>query len=286
MKSDRVRRRTSAAFVHGLTRVATHLQRAQDNLVRFSEAFAAAAVDRQDLTEITIRQYDRRPPGTFHGLFAWERVWLVRDLPPPPAKLLVGGCGTGREVHELVALGYSVYAFEPAHDCAEVCRRDVPGAACIAELAYEDLGAAPAQRKPEAHALHMAAPFDAVLLGWGSLAHVLDEREQDKLFAVLAQLAPRGPILTTYLAAGTAQSGGRAAVLGYTLAKWIGLDHTASIPPHSWQAPPLRERVVCVPHLGFAYLCDRARLTRLAQIAGRRLVLHESDQCPHATLVI
>ena len=46
-------------------------------------------------------------------LFDWEETWFAQDLPPAPARILVGGCGWGREVRALKDRGYSVVGFDP-----------------------------------------------------------------------------------------------------------------------------------------------------------------------------
>ncbi len=48
----------------------------------------------------------------------WEQD-LVANLPAPPARVLLGGAGAGREAYALEALGYTVVAFDPAKRLVE-----------------------------------------------------------------------------------------------------------------------------------------------------------------------
>ena len=52
-------------------------------------------------------------PGTSRfraGLFEWEREAIDRWFPPPPARILIGGAGGGRESVSLASRGYSITA--------------------------------------------------------------------------------------------------------------------------------------------------------------------------------
>ena len=48
------------------------------------------------------------------GLFDWEERAVERFFPRPPARVLVGGAGGGREAFALHEKGYTVVAFDPA----------------------------------------------------------------------------------------------------------------------------------------------------------------------------
>jgi len=47
-------------------------------------------------------------------LFNWEQEAFARAFPAPPARVLVGGAGGGREAFALAERGYEVVAFEPS----------------------------------------------------------------------------------------------------------------------------------------------------------------------------
>ena len=74
-------------------------------------------------------------------LFDWEREWLAADLPPPPAKILLGGAGSGREVLSLSAQGYEILAFDPVLRFVKNARLSIgcqPGVEFV-QGSYEDI---------------------------------------------------------------------------------------------------------------------------------------------------
>jgi len=52
------------------------------------------------------------PEDQRSGLYPFERRGLA-FFPPPPARLLLHGAGAGRELFALLAMGYTVDAYEP-----------------------------------------------------------------------------------------------------------------------------------------------------------------------------
>jgi hypothetical protein len=156
--------------------------------------------------EVTSAIYARQPTyvrggeAFERGLFAWEREALARPEWPRSGRVLLGGAGGGRELLALAARGYVVRAFEPlprfAEACAKECRT-APGSSCLAG-SYADLVEAARDGRGPLSALVAEAPFDAVLLGWGSLAHVTEPGRVDEVLAAARALAPNGPIFTSY----------------------------------------------------------------------------------------
>lgn len=122
----------------------------------------------------------------------WERAWLERALRerPAPCRVLVGAAGAGREAALLAGWGYEITALEPSSSHARTCRENVPTARVI-EARYEDLAA---------RRVLTGETFDAVLLGLGSLSHVLDAGVRIELMRALSRACPSGPILASVLA--------------------------------------------------------------------------------------
>jgi hypothetical protein len=171
-------------------------------------------------------------------LFPWEVEWFDALLPPPPARILVAGAGAGAEVVALRARGYAVAATEPverlARQCAEV------GARPVWPLDHEALGTLAGER------------FDAVLLGWGSLTHVLTPAGRQRTLEAAAALTS-GPILASFwtqASAGPPPSG--------RLVAWAERAGTAVA---TCAGPPtsLRAAVLCVVWLWLHPRAPRAR---------------------------
>lgn len=135
-----------------------------------------------------------RPENDHDGLYAWEQEWFERRLPPPPASILIGAAGSGREASALRNLGYDVHAFEPSAPAFQLCQRTL-GAETVDQASYQDLVATVLRGKSTRLRLARDAKFDAVLLGWGSFGHVLRPADRLDLLRACDRVAPGGPIL-------------------------------------------------------------------------------------------
>lgn len=229
---------------------------------RALEGFALSACGPQELSRITDRCY-AAAGGADRGLFAWERAWFERDLPAPPAALLLGGCGDGRELRHLTRLGYAVTAFDP------VTRRGQDGPSVV-QARYEDLLDV---HHPGSRAITAAAPFAAAVLGWGSFTHVVSGTDRLAVLRALRHLV-NGPVLLSYWAAhGEGAASSRARALGQA----VGL----RLRPADAPAPDPHDRVA--PHCGYAHCFSEPELRALARESGYQLALH-SEGYPHATL--
>ncbi|MBI5518046.1 MAG: hypothetical protein HY909_30025 [Deltaproteobacteria bacterium] len=143
------------------------------------------------------------PRGALYarGLFPWEEELLALDAFAPPGALLLGGAGGGRELGPLRARGWTVRAFEPCEAlCArarEACEGD-PGAR-VERGAYDDLVRFQRQGDGPLRGLLEGSPFDAVVLGWGSLSHVCERDARVALLRAARGVCPRGPVLLSFL---------------------------------------------------------------------------------------
>ena len=134
-------------------------------------------------------------------LFNWEVDAIGRLFPPPPARILVGGAGGGREAFALAARGYEVVAFDPSAPLVRsMAAHAGPGGRVTPLLGrYEDLpmlltpAAAPAERI----SLHDVAMFDAALFGWTSYSHI---RRREARVVALRQIGAvtSGPIVASF----------------------------------------------------------------------------------------
>jgi hypothetical protein len=134
------------------------------------------------------------------GLFTWEREGLGRPEWPERGRVLIGGAGGGRELVALASRGYAVRGFEPVPSLAAACVKEcaaLPDASCL-QGSYADLLEALRTGSGPLAALAAEPPFDAVLLGWGSLAHVTDQACAEALLGATRRLAPSGPVFTSF----------------------------------------------------------------------------------------
>ena len=116
-------------------------------------------------------------------------------MPPPPARVLVAGAGWGREVIALNELGYRVVAFEPAMSSDGQSSGSAIGETQMIQANYDDFvnSVIHRQETPLSHVCQ--TPFDVVLLGWGSLAHVFSPAMRSAVLEAAVRLAPDGPVL-------------------------------------------------------------------------------------------
>jgi hypothetical protein len=135
-----------------------------------------------------------RPENDHDGLYAWEAQWFERRLPSPPASILIGAAGAGREASALRGLGYHVRAFEPSVSAFRLCELTV-GSESADHASYEDFIATVLRGESTRIRLPRGSTFDAILLGWGSFGHVLRRADRLKLLRACDQVAPKGPIL-------------------------------------------------------------------------------------------
>ena len=184
--------------VHWMCRVVGGLGTLSGGLERFASGVASIALTPSDMRKVTGRAYDH--------MWSWsqapydhdeEESWLSEALPAPPARILVGACGTGREVCALLRKGYEVWAFEPSQHALSECKEHNPSVAFAGCFAYEELVEESSHGTRGCALLPAGTRFDAILLGWGSLSHVTDEQTQLGLLNTLHGLAPGGPILAS-----------------------------------------------------------------------------------------
>jgi len=70
-------------------------------------------------------KYSRGSAHNESGLFAFERAAIEEAFPPPPASILVGACGGGRELFALIERGYRIAAaYDPVATFIEALRQD------------------------------------------------------------------------------------------------------------------------------------------------------------------
>lgn len=100
------------------------------------------------------------------GLYLLRAGALFSLLPPPPARVLDCGCGTGWLSYFLARRGYDVVGTDVSCDAIELAQANPP---------FRD-GPAPVFMVADSEALSFNAEFDAVVF-FDSLHHAIDESE-------------------------------------------------------------------------------------------------------------
>ena len=171
----------------------------------FTEGLLSEALTTEEKARLTNRIYNtfpnylsgaRAPWG--EKLAPWEETWFGRRLPKPPGRILLGACGAGREALALLEMGFEVDAFDLAAELASIARQTIGNRARVLTLGYEDLSAAVLEGKAGPATSLAQERYEAVLLGWGSLTHVMDPNERLRLLRSLTLICPSGPILASF----------------------------------------------------------------------------------------
>jgi hypothetical protein len=150
------------------------------------------------------RSPDFLPGGSVfrQGLFAWERDAVTSPPFPASGRILIGAVGGGRELNELCRMGYAVAAFEPSRVLAKAAREvagSYPGAAVV-QATYRDLVRTAEGAPGPLRQMLDGQPIDAVILGWGSISHVIYRKDRLDLLIATRRIAPAAPVLVSYLA--------------------------------------------------------------------------------------
>jgi SAM-dependent methyltransferase len=263
-----------------------HLFSRQFNrLESFLGGVALGGLENEFRQRITSAIYNSRGDYQQVGLFKWEETWFSEDLPRQPAKILVGGAGTGREVDYLDKLGHNIVAFDPAASFVKKGQNNFAGKAGIVFFrgSYEELADAEHDYDNSIYqAVKSQAPFDAVLLGWGSYTHVSSEHHRIALLKCLRELCPGGPLLLSFWMRGddTQIHKGRTWNLGWKVGRFLAGKDAASEPGLSGD--------VVSGQAGYGHFFTLEELEEIASAAGYRLSRSPrgaySGAYPHATL--
>jgi SAM-dependent methyltransferase len=238
--------------------------------------------DRDEVTQHAYRAQHAYLPGgtTFdRGLFDWERALLDRPEIPREGRVLLAAAGGGRELLALAERGYDVTAFEPnpvlRQGAAGVAERFADRAR-VRDGVYADLDGAVHGRGPLAE-LRDRAPFDLVVLGWGSITHVLDEPARDALLRAVRALAPRAPVITSFFLRPDGGHGGRTAEARSLLRRAFARvgARNASIPAG----------LAYESGGGFVYAFTEGEVQTMAHRAGYAVRVLDASPFPHALLV-
>lgn len=267
-----------------LTRLATAYFRLDVWLLRMRHASTSVAagffsnlLTAEEQNAASVRVYETAfRSETCRELRDWEKAWFECRLPAAPARVLVGAAGLGPEVSHLVKLGYNVDAFDPSPAAAAACAELGAGIALVCR--YEDLAAAvldSGRLATEFAKQH----YDAIILGLGSLSHLLKSEDQMRLLIACNRICPEGPVLASFVDAIQYSSFGRGRGLGTRLGL-MGKRLRGNTGEHVDA-----NRVVFGTAFGFLYGFAREEVEDLARSVGRRVIWEIKHSDPHVTLV-
>jgi hypothetical protein len=245
-----------------------------------SELVAALASDAvldrfNDIAYGGTRSY-RPDTSSFRAyLFPWEEEVIRRFFPQPPAHVLVGGAGGGREALALLDLGYRVTAFEPSPQLVEALAaraRDIEGIT-VYRARYEDLPRLEGTSGQQDIEVESLAPFDAVIAGWESFSHLRTHESRVSMLESLSRTTA-GPLLVSFIGL-YEERGAPASPLGRL---------RRALPRRRGRSPGDAFSV----YVGFFHRTNESEIEALADAAGLEIVHRSFDQrdtnWPHVIL--
>jgi SAM-dependent methyltransferase len=124
------------------------------------------------------------------GLFHWEQDFYRRFL-RAGERVLVVGCGSGRDLLPLLEQGYHAEGLEPVAVCADLARARVAGRGLAAPVHTADIATAA-----------LPGRFDVVIFSWLCYSYIPTRaRRVATLARVREHLAPAGRVLISYVLA-------------------------------------------------------------------------------------
>ncbi|MDP3278756.1 MAG: hypothetical protein Q8Q09_26430 [Deltaproteobacteria bacterium] len=265
-------------------RLAWYAYRAHE-LLRDELLFAGVSPDKR--SAVTQYAYNSQrnylPGGSIYvnGLFSWEESLLANEHIPQSGRVLLGAAGGGREIQGLAQRGYDVTAFEPnpvLREGATQTATQFAGKAHVFDGRYEDLTEATRGHGPLA-SLKESPAFDLVILGWGSLTHILEEKTHTQILRDCRALAPKAPLMMSFFirSESSAISQGKSdrarALIRRTLA------------PFRSHQEPISQGLGFESSGGFVYAFTETEIHALALKAGYEVALFSTQSFPHAILL-
>jgi SAM-dependent methyltransferase len=172
---------------HSMIRVS----RGFDLAARICASVAAATLRMRDIRSDTEHKWERfytLDADIDRGLFLWE-THLVERFVNAGDRILVVGCGTGRDVIPLIASGHDVCGVDPAAPAVAVARDACSRRGIAAEIIhgyFEDIA--------------LSNPFDVVIFSNLCYGYIPESRRRiDALRKARELLVPGGRILISYV---------------------------------------------------------------------------------------
>lgn len=176
---------TARAVVRSLLCRASRLFQSGGRLAQYLAAGTLRTADLQALTREAWRRFG--DDDIDDGFMRWEEQMYTSFLAPGD-RILVVGCGTGRDLFALLDRGHDVEGLDFVPECVEVARR----------RAAERGAAVPIHLAPIQSAV-LPRAFDAVVFSYFSYSYIPGRANRVAVLRRLGgQLTPRGRILISY----------------------------------------------------------------------------------------
>ena len=178
-----------------LFRVLFRVARLLDRAGRAFFYFAAGTLRRADLERMAAmawNDFGNDDHVAASGLMPWERA-IVQEFLKPTDRVLLVGCGSGRDLLPLRQAGYDVVGVEPATQAVERARRllgdhNLPTDIIAARFDHAEL----------------PGKFDAIVFSWFSYCYIPGTAERTAALAkARAHLNPGGRVIISYIASAT-----------------------------------------------------------------------------------
>lgn len=129
-------------------------------------------------------------PDVAAGLFNWERQFYGPFL-AAGHRVLVVGCGSGRDLLALLERGCRAEGLEPVAACADMARARLAARGLVAPVYTADIATA-----------RLTGRYDVVIFSWLCYSYIPQRaRRVAVLRTVRAHLAPEGRVLVSYVLA-------------------------------------------------------------------------------------
>jgi len=240
-------------------------------------AFASdETLDRyNDLAYSGSSEYDPSSSAFRAYLFPWEEQVVDRFFPTPPARVLVGGAGSGREAFALLERGYEVVAFDPSVGLTSLMasRTHPAGKLSVYRGGYEDLPVLSAVGGDGGTvSLADMPPFDASVIGWGSYSHLRTTEQRINTLRAFGD-ATDGAVVVSFLKLASSH---------------LGLRRLAGLRRFLRARKGRQAGDAFSVHIGFYHVFDDHEVRDLAQRAALEVTYLNSDDretnWPHAVL--
>lgn len=157
------------------------------------EAFWLGCLDSEDLSAVTIRRFEQSfmyngSEYNQSGLFPWEREIIDRFF-QPSSRILVAGCGGGRELIALHSLGFQADGFDCTPHLVDTSRRLLQELGIPSKVMLCPPNDVPSE----------LTPHHGLIVGWGTYTQIPGRARRIAFLRKLhASVPPGAPILVSF----------------------------------------------------------------------------------------